>query len=138
MKVLLVLALFWINVGAGTPTMQNKEALTPTGIAESFLARLGKGEVEPAYQQLFAGSPLAAQPTQLQMLKSQTESALSIFGKALGFELYKQEKFGESLVRLTYVQRLERHPLVWKFWVYRPGSEWQVNAVVFNDQFNFE
>ena len=138
MSVLLVIALFWINVGAGAPGTQNKEPLTPTGIAETFLAHLGKGEIEQGYRQLFTGSPLAAQPTQLQMLKSQTESAFSIHGKALGFELYKQDKFGESLVRLIYVQRLEKHPLVWKFWVYRPGSEWQINGVVFNDQLSFE
>lgn len=111
---------------------------TPTSIAETFLARIGKGEVGPAYDELFAGSPLTAQPVQIDALKRQTEAALPAYGKTLGVELYEQQRFGEHLVRLIYIQRLEKHPLVWKFWIYKPESTWQVNTVTFNDQLVFQ
>ena len=81
---------------------------------------------------------MSGKSAQVDVLKRQTEALLPVYGKALGFDLYRQDKYGEHLVRLLYVQRLEKHPLVWKFWVYNPGGAWQVNAVTFNDQFVFE
>jgi hypothetical protein len=81
---------------------------------------------------------MSTQSIQVDALKRQTQSVLPVYGKILGFELYRQEKFGESLVRLLYIQRFEKHPIVWKFWVYKPKGTWQVNTVVFNDQLNFE
>jgi hypothetical protein len=118
--------------------VQPASSQTPEGIAEAFLVSVGKGEIGPAYERLFARSPLAPQSVQVDTLRRQTEAFLPIHGKVLGFELYKQDKFGDSLLRVVYVQRLEKHPMIWKFWFYRPAGEWQVNGVTFNDQFNFE
>lgn len=118
--------------------VQPTRPTAPKEMAAAFLTALGKGEIAPAYGRLLVGSPLSAQPLQLDALRRQTEAVLPVYGKVLGFELYKEDKFGEYLVRLVYIQRLEKHPLVWKFWFYRPAGEWQVNAVVFNDQFLVE
>ena len=111
---------------------------SPANIAETFLGRVGKGEVGPAYDELFRNSPMAHQSLQIDTLKRQTQSVLPVYGKVLGFELYKQDKFGESLVRLIYIQRFEKHPIVWKFWIYKPSGAWRVNMVTFNDQLVFE
>ena len=111
---------------------------SPASIADTFLARVGKGEVGPAYDELFRNSPMTHQSLQIDTLKRQTQSVLPVYGKVLGFELYKQEKFGESLVRLIYVQRFEKHPIIWKFWIYKPAGTWRVNMVTFNDQLVFE
>jgi hypothetical protein len=107
-------------------------------MASAFLTELGKGEIARAYERLLVGSPITAQPVQVEALRRQTEAVLPIYGKVLGFELYRQDEFGENLVRLVYIQRLEKHPLVWKFWFYRPSGKWQLNLVVFNDQLVFE
>ena len=136
MRLWITAAVFCLTLVGGAEAQQPKT--TPRGIVESFLGLIGKGQVEPGFQALLAGSPITAQPAQVQNLKNQTQSAMSLYGKSLGYELYKEEKFGESLVRLVYIQRLEHHPLVWRFWVYRGSVDWQVNSVVFNDQLNFE
>lgn len=107
-------------------------------MVESFLQRVGKGDYGAGYDELLAGSPMAAHAMQIEALKRQTEAAVPLYGKPLGFELYRQEEFGTSLIRLLYLQRLEKHVLVWKFWLYKPVDAWQVNAVTFNDQFIFE
>ena len=107
-------------------------------MAEAFLNRIGKGEVAAAYDQLFTGSPMLAQPMQIDLLKRQTEASIPVYGKILGFELYEEREFGQSLVELVYIQRLEKHPLVWKMWFYRPAAEWQTNGINFNDQINFQ
>jgi hypothetical protein len=115
-----------------------KSAESPRDRAERFLARIGSGEVGGAYDDIFAGSPVVtAKPQALDAVKRQTEAALPIYGKALGFELHKEKKFGDSLVRLTYIQKLEQHPVVWQFWFYRPKGSWYVDNVSFNDQYQF-
>lgn len=75
---------------------------------------------------------------QVDVLKRQTEAMIPVFGKALGFELYREDKYGEFLVRLQYIERLEKHPVVWRFWMYKPGATWQVNQITFNDQLTFD
>src|SRR5206468_7701088 len=110
--------------GSGPQTDQTKQTATPTEMVESFLTGLSDADLDRTFNRFFAGSPINLQPTQLQVLKSQTQSAMSVYGKPLGVELYKQDKFGESLVHLIYIQRLANHPLVWKFWVYRGSAGW--------------
>jgi hypothetical protein len=111
---------------------------TPRGKAEKFLERLGKGEITGAYDEIFVGAPVVTdKPQGLDVVKRQTEAALPLYGKALGFELQNERVFGESLVRLTYIQRLEKHPLIWRFWFYRPVDKWYLDSVIFNDQYSF-
>ena len=131
--VLLSALLATTSVGGQTPA-----ARTPAGIAESFLNRIAKQDIAAAYDELFRGGPMSGRADQIALLKKQTEALLPLYGQSLGFELYRQDKYGEHLVRLLYVQRLQKHPVVWKFWVYNPGGTWQVNAITFNDQFVFE
>ena len=136
MKVLVVVTLSLVLAGVPAHSADRMSA-TPRERAEAFLARVGKGEIAPAYDDLFAASPaVTAKPQAVDALKRQTEAALPIYGKPIGFELQNEKKFGESIVRLTYIQRLEQHPLVWRFWFYRPAEKWYLDGVVFNDQFD--
>jgi hypothetical protein len=133
-------ALFVVLVGIAAPHAWAGEKVTdtPRGRAEAFLARLGKGDVAAAYDELFAGSPLVAEkPQAVDAVKRQTEAGLPLYGKSIGFELHNEKTFGDSIVRLTYIQRFEKHPLVWRFWFYRPAGNWYLDNVVFNDQYGF-
>lgn len=114
------------------------DAATPRQRAESFLARVGKGEVAPAYDELLVGSSMPTlNPQSVDSLKRQTESSLHLYGKTLGFELESEKKLGTSLVRLTYVQKREQRPVVWRFWFYKPLDAWFVDSVSFNDTYAF-
>jgi hypothetical protein len=109
---------------------------TPKAMAESFFQSLKKGETEVAYNQLFVGSTIPeSKPQAVGMLKRQTESALPMYGEIIGSELISEEKFGDSVVRLVYVLKLEKHPVGWEFFFYKPKSKWFLSNVIFNDQF---
>jgi hypothetical protein len=126
---------------AGLTASANGQAprlANPREAAEAFFNRIAEGEVAPAYDQLLVKSPVLAKAMQVDFLKRQTETGLAVYGKILGFELYEERKFGQALVELIYIQRLERHALVWKLWFYRPADDWIVNLVTFNDQLNFQ
>src|SRR5690349_18555200 len=96
-------ALFVVLVGIAAPHAWAGEKVTdtPRGRAEAFLARLGKGDVAAAYDELFAGSPLVAEkPQAVDAVKRQTEAGLPLYGKSIGFELHNEKTFGDSIVRL--------------------------------------
>ncbi len=129
--VILLLLVF----GGGALGAQSTKPSTPVAIAEAFFAQLAKGETRKGFDDLLVGSPATTQPTQVEALKRQTDTAIALYGgKVLGVELHEERKIGTSLVRLVYVQRLQRHPLIWTIWFYRPSTNWQVNQIVFNDQ----
>ena len=137
MKKLLLLSASVILLNVPAVKAQTEKSATPVAIAESFLARVGKGEIGPAYDDLLSNSLINAQPMQVEALKRQTEVGLPLYGKGLGYELYEEHKFGASLVRLVYIQRLEKHALIWVFWFYKTQASWQVNKMNFNDQLAF-
>jgi len=123
-----------IVVGSRVIETQGAKPSTPVAIAEVFFAHLAKGETGKGYDELFVGSPMTSQPTRVEALKHQTDTAVALYGKVLGVELHEERKIGTSVVRLVYVQRLQKHPLIWTIWFYRPSANWQVNQLVFNDQ----
>jgi hypothetical protein len=100
--------------------------------AEAFLAVLQQGKVAAAYAKLFTGSNI--QQDQGAGIRKQTESVLPRLGRILGGELLREDKFGGSLVRLTYLLRSERHPTVWEFYFYKPANRWFVAEINFTDK----
>ena len=67
-------------------------------------------------------------------LKQQTESGLPLYGKVLGYEVVYNEQLSNSLARLVYILKLERHPTIWEFYFYKPGDQWILINVKFNDK----
>ena len=107
----------------------------PKQRADAFLESIIKGDISDAYDRLFEGSTLPAdKPQDVVALKQQTQVGLPLYGKTLGYELVKEEKFGESLVRLSYLLKSEKGPTVWVFHFYRPEDSWILAGVNFTDQ----
>jgi hypothetical protein len=55
------------------------------------------------------------------------------FGKAIGYELIRNEKVGTSLLQFTYLQRFEKHAARWIFIFYRGEKDWLLNSFWFDD-----
>jgi hypothetical protein len=54
------------------------------------------------------------------------EAMISRYGKSSGeFEFIRKEAVGQSLVKITYLEKLEKTAMVWKFAFYRVGGEWK-------------
>lgn len=115
---------------------QLAEAKEPKEFTDKFFKMVQSGKIPEAYDQLFIGSQIPAQkPQAVDMLKRQTTSGLPMYGKILGVELIREEKIGESIVRLVYVLRSEMAPTVWEFYFYRPKLDWFLANIIFNDEF---
>lgn len=103
-------------------------------IAEGFLAALQQGKIAAGYAKLFEGSNIPKDRAQGLAIRKQTEATLPQFGRVLGAELVREEKFGATLSKLTYLLRSERHPTVWEFYFYRPGNRWFLAEINFSDK----
>lgn len=138
MRRLIVAVLVAFGMALGVVETYAKEKSGPEARAEAFLTSLNSGSVGPAYDTLFAGSPLPAmKPQALDVLKRQTEAALPVYGAALGVEHAGTTMVSESVAIVTYVQKFEQLPLTWRFWFYRPTKDWVALQVLFNDNFSF-
>ena len=112
-------------------------AKEPSQFTEEFFEMLMAGKISEAYDQLFVGSQIPAQkPQAVDVLKRQTSSVLPLYGSIVGLEKLREERIGQSIIRLVYVLKLEVAPTIWEFYFYKPDKNWFLANVIFNDQFN--
>ena len=126
---LVVLLVLPLSLFAAEPTM-------PKDRVDAFLGAVRKGDISGGYDRLFAGSSIPQdKPQAVTLLKTQTQTGLPLYGKILGHEFIKEEKFGSAIVRLVYVLKSEKGPTVWEFYFYKPKDSWFLANILFNDQF---
>jgi hypothetical protein len=103
---------------------------------ETFLVSIIKGEVDKAYGELLSNSMLANKLEEVKLLKEQTKTAVNLYGKLIGYEPVKTQKYGNSIVRLVYVLKCERMPVIWEFYFYKAASDWKLTSIKFNDKYD--
>lgn len=112
------------------------ESASPQQMAETFFQSIEKGDISGGYDRLFTGSSIPQdKPQAVTLIKQQTQSGLPLYGKILGHEFIKQEKFGTSIVRMIYVLRSEKSPTIWEFYFYKSKDAWILANILFNDEF---
>ncbi len=128
-----VLFLFTVTPNASAKVADVAATMQKT---ETFLSKLMAEQIGPAYDELFAGTSIASKPQAVALLKNQTATVRSLYGKVLGYERVSSRTFGGSVVRLLYIMKYEVHPIVFEFYFYRVSREWILVKVQFNDQFS--
>ena len=66
-------------------------------------------------------------------MQAQRETLGPRYGKTTGFEYIGTKRLGQSLVRLTYIEKTERHALPWMFHFYRTANGWILTSFIAND-----
>lgn len=100
-------------------------------MAEAFLKGIQSGAGDAAFDAFLAGSPIAEQGQQYQMMKSRTQAQLPVMGKALEFEFLSEDKVGSSVYVLKYLAKYEKEGITWGFVFYKPADHWMVTALKF-------
>jgi hypothetical protein len=103
---------------------------------EQFLSDIINGEVDKAYNELLNGTQLAEKSQAIDQQKQQTSRLFDSYGKLLGFEPVKKEQYGKSLVRLVYMMRCEKLPLIWEFYYYKADKDWQLISLKSRDTYD--
>lgn len=55
------------------------------------------------------------------------------FGKAIGTELVKEQRIGNSFHRYYFLHKFENHAIYWRFDFYKAKENWKINRIVFKD-----
>jgi hypothetical protein len=127
-------------LGCGLLTSNASAATLKTEELEAFttkvMTKVGKGDFAGAFADMkpYLIVPEAEFETLKAATKSQRDLVGGRFGKAVGYECFKIENRGESLARITCIEKTEKHGLPWRFFFYRSPKGWVLNSFYWNDQ----
>ena len=131
---LFLLMLFGASVAAqGLPTLEALRKVT-----DSTMQRVGRGDIEgglKAFRHLTI-IPTAEFDAMLGQIPVQLPGMTTRFGPSMGYEFIKEDKIGESMARLTYIHKFEKHAMRWYFYCYKSKSGWVVNTFRFDDRWH--
>lgn len=105
-------------------------------LSDKFMTYVAKGDIDGAFNAMkpFMVIPeTEIQGTALQM-KAQLDQFGGRFGNSIGYESISECKAGESILRLIYVQKTEKHALPWVFVFYKSGNGWVMNTATWSDR----
>jgi len=99
-------------------------------LADEVMAKVAVGDTEGALRltKPYLVIPESEFETMVGQMKLQAPVMASRFGATIGTEFVRQDAVGESLLRLTYLQRFDRHPMRWVFYFYKGTGGWVLNT----------
>jgi hypothetical protein len=106
-------------------------------VGDKVMAALVKTGVKAAFAEMKPYVVIPPSEFESGVLQShaQREQYGARYGKTSGYEFIAQKKVGESLVRLTYIEKTDKHALPWEFYFYKAPSGWVLNSFRWNDNF---
>ena len=127
-------ALFFAANAFSFQSFQSKEQTRE--LSKQFMTAIVALDVQGAFK-LLQPYFLTTNQEEFAKLQIQTISQLDAyadkFGFPIGFELVKEEKISELLVRYTYLEKYEANVLRWTFVFYKPKGEWLFQSLSWDE-----
>jgi hypothetical protein len=104
--------------------------------AESVMKQVAENNLKGAFKLMQPYVVISESELQSASLSSQTqrEQYGTRYGKAVGYEFISEQKLGESLIGLVYIEKTEKHALPWSFCFYKTPKGWVLNTFNWNDK----
>jgi hypothetical protein len=108
-----------IKTEAGITTLVNK-----------IMGDTAKGDITAAMLDLkpYTIIPESDFQSALEATKSQRDLYATRIGKDIGYECFKQQKLGESLIRQACIEKTEKGAIAWEFIFYKSPTGWNLNT----------
>ncbi|HEO99468.1 MAG TPA: hypothetical protein ENO02_09230 [Epsilonproteobacteria bacterium] len=134
MKLFSIFIIFVSLSYAGAEALNNIDETKK--LSEDVMKLVGKGNIKGGVKLLrpYVVYPLAEHDAQISQVDVQMPTINQRFGNTNGYDFVSEQRVGESLVKYIYLQKLEKHVLIWKFIFYKPNEKWLLNSWSFNDQ----
>lgn len=112
-----------------------KDATEIRKLTDRVMSRVGAGDFEGGLRIMkpYLVIPEAEFEVVVEQMKTQAPSITRRFGKSIGQEFMREDKAGESLLRIVHIHRFEKHPMRWSFFFYRGKDGWVLNTFKFDD-----
>jgi hypothetical protein len=117
----------------GVPSMTDLRKVT-----DAAMVKVGSGDIEGGLKEIrpFTVIPSAEFDAMMGQLPLQLPGITARFGSSIGQEFIKEDRLGDSLVRLVYVNKFEKHAMRWLFYCYKGKGGWVVNTFRFDDKWH--
>ena len=134
LRVMLIATLLSFSSAPSADTLKSESDLRP--LADRIMAVVVKDGISAAFETMKAYTVVPESEFQSMALasKSQRDQFGGRYGKTIGFEFIGLKKVGESLVRLTYIEKTEKHALPWTFYFYKTATGWVLNSFQWHDR----
>jgi hypothetical protein len=125
-------ALISLQVLAGE--FKSEAELRP--FAESIMKKVAANDLKAAFKLMQPYVVISESELQSASLNSQTqrEQYGTRYGNAVGYEFISEQKVGESLIALVFIEKTEKHALPWSFCFYKTPKGWVLNTFNWNDK----
>lgn len=130
---LLILALLTADASLAATLKGEAEIRAYT---DRVMAKVGSGDLAGAFANMKAYVIVPADEFDATALNSRSQRSQygARYGAPVGFEFIAQKKMGDSLLRLIYIEKTERHALPWTFVFYRGPKGWVLNSFSWHDR----
>lgn len=101
---------------------------------EEVMASVATGDFDAAFTTMkpFFVIPAAEIEALAMNTKAQRGNVGGRFGKSIGYECVGMKKVGQSLVKITCIEKTEMHALPWVFYFYKTPAGWVLNSFNWN------
>jgi len=132
--ILAALILLTISTNAFAATINKEGDIRP--FADSVMESLVKDGFQSAYLKLKPYTMIPETEFDASLLQStaQRDQYGARYGKTIGYEFISSQKAGESLIKLQYIEKREKNPLVWLFFFYKADAGWTLNSFIWHDK----
>lgn len=107
------------------------------GICENFLSMIQNNDYNGAFSYI-RSKPNSIPDQQFEDLESttiqQSQTINNLYGKAYRFILVSEKNVSDAAFRLEYLMIRQNLPIRWKFIYYKPGGDWKLVAIEFDDK----
>ena len=127
----MLLLLSPITAISGLKSEQETELL-----ANKAMNEINKGNFDGAIELLRPHWPLPKPEIDglAYKIKQQQPTIDERFGKPIGYILVCDQNIASVVKRFNYMQKFEKHALIWTFDFYKPNNEWVINTFSFHDR----
>lgn len=135
MRILALLVLTSLSVGNCLAETLKGEAEI-RAFSDRVMTKIAAGDLAGAFADMkpYIVIPVAEFDAAVLTSKSQRDQFGARYGAPTGYEFIAQKKIGDSLMRLFYIEKTQRHALPWTFVFYRGAQGWMVNSFSWNDR----
>ncbi len=132
------LTVFLAGLCLASPSLWAGETLKDKAAAETLCENIMQQVSASRYKegltlaQPYMLTPIEEQEKNISKLEEHGTALEKSLGKSIGWEKVSETAAGTSLMTFTYLQKMERHPLVWQFVFYKPKDTWVLNTYHLN------
>ena len=132
LAIALCMASLWAS-NAEAKTLDNLDEVR--ALTQRSMDHVLAGRVDELFTVMLPYWPLPE--NEFSMLRMQTMTQRNVvgerFGATVGIALVYEQIIADSIVRITYIEKFERHIIRWVFTFYKPKDQWLVNSLVWDD-----